>query len=354
MKRRVINKISERQKMKINIKLKWSEIIIKNNKYNIKIIIKLYRTMRIGIIYEDYHSEVLDFILELLENELRANILIYNNRDSWNNLDIYLKKYTRIDKRRFKDLKKELDEKICDKIIVLTYTNLYPLSFWKKYKERVIFIAHDKRQKDELEMENYKYFTLTQLLSQNYMIPIVLNKRNDSKETIKSIDIDTGLVPILMVGYLINKNRDIEVIQNLLKSNKVFFFIFCPIQTETINELGKINNNFYYEIKAPTERIDEIIEAYKIKYLLFAPLEESKYYYEQWSGSLAFGLERDLTLIIPKKIADIYNLNECSITYENKNDITEVKLEEKNNNNWKKNVYNRNKEIIKKIINISE
>jgi hypothetical protein len=310
--------------------------------------------MIIGIIYEDYHSEVIDFLIELIENELNGNIIIYNKRDSYNNLELYLKKYRKVSKRKIKDFERDLNKGVCDKIIVITYTNLYSLEYWEKYKDKTIFIAHDSEQKKRLEEYGYEYFTLTHLLSENerYMLPIT-KKENRLINASEYKENQVGnLIPILIIGHLMDTNRDTLLIKELLRSNKVYFFIFIPMETDVISELKKINNNFYYEIKSETNKIEDMITRHKIRYLLFAPLENSNYYKSQWSGSIAFGINRNMTLIIPKEIDEIYDLKSVAITY-NKNESVEKtinNLESKDTANYREKIYNKNKEKIKSIL----
>ena len=61
---------------------------------------------------------------------------------------------------------------------------------------------------------------------------------------------------------------------------------------------------------------------FDIKYLLFTPPKESKFYTSSWSGSIQFAFDHDLHIVIPNIIAKIYDIdNPDVISYKCLDDI---------------------------------
>ena len=331
--------------------------------------------MRIGIIYEDYHSEVVEFLLELLQFKYDLNITLYNNEDRYDNLDIYLKKYNRIQKRSIKYFVKDLANDVCNKYIVVTYGNLFSLNLVEDFSEKLIFIAHNENQLNQIEKLKLKYITLSSLLAKKgkedwkYMLPIckdseIKNNYNDVKffekpenEEIRRVKIiENKLKPIMVIGHFFKNNKDIELIKKLLDTKGIYLFIFTPNMSDELEELSKYASHIYCGINFKTKMIERLIEKYNIKHVLFAPPQDSAFFDSQWSGSIAFALNRNMTVVMPEELAKEYKIKEYSVTYKSILDINTnfVKsLVEKDVKPARLNIYKRN-EIVMDLLLFSK
>lgn len=328
--------------------------------------------MKVGVVYEDYHSEVAEFIFEMLQFKLDANIVLYNNKDRYDNTESYLKKYNRIQKRSLGTFVKDLVEDRCDKMIVVSYGNLFKLELLSEYKEKLIFIAHDDSQQKQLEELKLTYFTLTSLLSKNmkdtwkYMLPICKDSKMENDysnisdiEDKEKMEIrrtyikDNNLKSIMMVGHFLENNRNMELIKKLLETQKVFLYIFAPSQTKELDELRKISKHILCGIRFSTNIIEKMIKENDIKHVLFAPPNDSKFFKTQWSGTIAFALNRGMTLIMPDELAKEYHLSETSITYKSENDITVdfvEKIEAIDQTKTREDIYKRNSIVMELLV----
>ena len=107
----------------------------------------------IGFLQEDFHSEVLDFLLELITSrEPTRQIILYNRHDRYNNKDIYKQKYLNFTVRSLNNYIHDMVNNVCEKIIVVSYDNIFHIDLLEPYKDRLIFIAHSQ---DHIQLFNY-------------------------------------------------------------------------------------------------------------------------------------------------------------------------------------------------------
>ena len=336
--------------------------------------------MKIGFLFNTFHSEVLDFLLELATDQ-GHELIVYNDTDNYDNMSIYEKKY-KFTKKRTNDFLHDTVNGNYDKVIVITHSNLFSLSLIEKYNERFIFIAHSEKDMKQLEEKNYKYITLTQLLSLkgdnkqfnknlNWMLPITKttteDKNYDYDSTRDLEDNDTylkrqvyirqnNLKPIMMIGHFMYNNKNIEIIKKLLKTETVYLFIFAPEINECLYELKELSNYVFCGIRWKSREIEKMIVKYDIKNMLFAPSEDSPFWKSQWSGTLCYALSRNLNLIMPHKIAENYKLENIMTTYSSENDINEnftkqIHYKGEEIQRYRNMNYERNEKIMTMILN---
>jgi hypothetical protein len=318
--------------------------------------------MKVGIVYEDFHSEVLEFILEMLQFELDTNIIVYNDKDRYSNIDVYQQKYNRIQRRSLGTFIRDLNNEVCDKYIVISYTNLFNVGLFQEFKDKLIFIGHDDSQVKQLKSAGMNYIVLSKLLSDQlqeewkYMLPICKNSKIENNYTdLKPVETEeqigkrkafieeNGLKTILIVGHFLENNKDLELIKNVLSTKGIFLFVFAPALTKELSDISKVYSKYMVcGVNFSTKLIEKFIEEYNINYLLFAPPKESSFFKSQWSGSIAFGLNRNMTVIMPKELAKEYLIEDAVLTYENSNDTIIENLVKKDTTETRNKIYKRN------------
>lgn len=302
----------------------------------------------IGFLQEHFHSEVLDFLFELFSNlNSDQELILYNDVDKYDNKSNYLKKYKKLCVKSLDYFLPDLMNKHCEKTIIVSYDNIIHLNLLSTYKNELLFVSHSKKHVIELETLGLNYFSLTPLLSKIHMLPIVKNIYNTNNKpdfNILNADILNDIKSkkskfeiILMIGYFLKNNKNIELVRQLVLSNNVILIIFIPEVTIEVKSLiNEFPDKIFAAVNLPSEQIQYNIEFLKVKYILFSPSKDSVFYKESWSGSIAFGFNNNLCLIMPESLANMYNINNNAlITYTNNDPIFDSKniIEKLKNNN---------------------
>lgn len=328
----------------------------------------------IGFLQEDFHSEVLDFLLELCSTIYpNVEMILYNDVDRYNNKELLLKRYTNLVVKNLSYFIPELTNNELFKIFVISYDNIIHLNMMTKYKDNLVFIAHSPKHIKSYNSVNMNYFSLTPLLSEKYMLPITNQDCRQSTydseiqnylTLLKNIREEKNLTFIITIGYFLENNKNIKLIENLLQKEKFILVVFAPEISNELNTLiGKYPKYVFTALGLKTKDIRYTINYLDINYLLFCPPKDSNYTKNSWSGTLAFGLENNLHTIVSEKIIEIYNLtNDHILPYkndltddENATEIANLILNNKNSfkeslSSWKTNNFNRNKEIFKNLL----
>lgn len=333
----------------------------------------------IGFLQEDFHSEVLDFLLELAsKNYPNVPLILYNNNDIYNNKDLYKLKYPNLAVKELRYFIPDLANDFFYKCFVISYDNIINLTFLINYKSKLIFVAHSPKHINLFNQYNFDAFSLTSLLSDKYMLPILQEcnpKIDDTNRLIKQLDTQIledmkkraeleDLTIIITVGYFQNDNKDLNLIHNLLNSKKILLLSFVPQVSEELNNLANKNIGYIFvACNLSTSEVQYCINYLNIKYLLFTPCQESKFYKDSWSGSVAFAINNNLNLIMPKMLSDYYHITSPNmITYDPSeigNNIINTLQVRKFNNSTKNDdlqrlrddIWNKNTEIFVKLLN---
>lgn len=280
----------------------------------------------IGFIQDIFHSEVLEFLFELAYTQNpEREIILYNNTDRYNNLD-HLEKRFQYTKRDLEHFFPDLENDFCEKVIVISYDNLFHIFFTKMYLDKLVFMAHSKKHTDTFELIGANYFALTPLLSKRYMIPFVkdITQKYFSSENplfdldhLQKLITDNSLTPIVSIGYFLTNNKDLQLITGLLRTKKILLLIYTPELTPEISNLiTEFPDYVYAGIGVFTSQIQYHINFLDIKHLLFMPSKDSKLFTESWSGGIAFAFDNNLQIIMPDQLASLYKIrNGSMITY---------------------------------------
>lgn len=306
----------------------------------------------IGFLQELFHSEVLDFLFELIvKNDPSRKIILYNNTDKYNNISIYKQKYSNLTITTLNQFIPDMVNNVCEKFIVISYDNLFnSLNLITSYKNKLIFIAHSKNHIDYFTQLQLNYFSLTNLLSKDFMTPFVHNIKNNStisyihdKHTESNLNFlktrkqKDKLDIIIIIGHFLPNNKDMNVLDKIAFSKRFLIIIYAPEITHLLKSYVERHGGFVYiGIKLTTPEIQSVIRFLNIKYMLLAPPKNSNLYSSSWSGNISFAIDNDLHLIMPKVIANYYNLNNGGvIPYTDENDIL-TQIELKNGYEYKK------------------
>lgn len=328
-----------------------------------------------GILVNQYHSEVLDYIIELL-NDIYINpeIVIYNlyeTIDWYKNIDFYIKKYENIKLDNFNLFINRFVNNEHYRIFVPTLDDpRFRLNIFLLYKQYFIFITHTQTQIDICNNYGLNYFSLAYIVSKDkikYMMPLIKNTKLeisyvfDNKEL---YDLELlndklkkeSLTPLLMVGLFTNKNKNINYIENLLKTKKIYIIVCTTnVSVELHEMIDKYPSYFTYCMRLSNLQIRYMTEKLNIKYLLFCPKIDSSFYYNLYSGSIAFAFNNNYILVLPENIATKYNFMEnCIISYKENENVKELlKLLEYNEisfnsiQKYRNTVFKRNKILMK-------
>lgn len=324
-------------------------------------------TIPIAFLQEDFHSEVLDFLLELVsKNYPNTQLIWYNNVDRYDNISLYKIKYPNLIVKSLDEFIPNLVDDVFHKCFIISYDNIINVNFLLKYVSKFIFIAHSPKHVELFNRLNLTYFSLTPLLSNNFMLPILhecnpkqtISNRLTNQVNIEILDqmkkqtTEQNLIIVVTVGHFQNDNKDLNLINNLLSSKRILLLSFVPQISPELQSLSEKNIGYIFvACNLSTSEIQFTINYLNIKYILFIPSFESKFYKESWSGSIAFAFDNDLNLIMPKMLSDYYNITSPTmITYEqqetganiintlqtrqNQNTLNNVDLQWVRNNVW--------------------
>ena len=130
----------------------------------------------------------------------------------------------------------------------------------------------------------------------------------------------------MTVGYFLKTNKDINLVENLLKTRKYILMIYTNEITFELTEIvNKYGNYVFVSLKMPTLQILSDIKNFDIKYLLFTPTKDSDFFKSLWSGTIQFAFDYDLHLVIHEDLANMYKINNRGlVTYNNVDDIDEI------------------------------
>lgn len=267
---------------------------------------------KIGFISNLYHSEVIEYLFNLYENE-DVNFIWYMDKDWHGNNEIYKSRYkNRLEIKNMIQYTHDIKNNVCKLFyfaefhILLNVKNTPDL-----LKDKIILICHSKEQCDIAKKYNMKYITLTPLLCDNmninYTIPVTYNDSIDlqeiEKEQYKKRKNNKN-IKVAMIGYF-SHGRDIQRIKELVKSD-IDFYIFTRCITQELHNFynNYINNNIYLMINLPTKKILDIIKNLNIECIMLLPLDSCSIY----SGSINFAYNNYIPLLTTQKVIDIYNL----------------------------------------------
>jgi hypothetical protein len=295
-----------------------------------------------GFLQEDFHSEVLSFIFEMISlKEPTRKMILYNNIDKYNNKGIYTSKFPNLQVRELDNFFPDLESKTCEKIFIVSYDNILHFSFFLPYKKDLIFIAHSPKHIKHFRDNNVDFFSLTGFLSSSYMTPFIktplltnediINREESSNvkrnqeyiEQILKTKSEQDMQVVMTLGSFLGNNRDIKLIHTLLDTNKFILIIFSCEFTKELQDIVELyKNKVFVALNLHTKEILHTINHLGISHLLFVPPSTSDFFTSSWSGSIQFAFDNNIKLVMPKALVDYYNIdNDGIVAYKMVDDI---------------------------------
>lgn len=246
---------------------------------------------RIGIIVNEYHTELIEFILEIFHKEYDFDIFI--NTDVYGNMNDLQNKYA-LSCHSFTDFAKK---SFCiHKYIVLSHSEIvYELI--KKFNLNInqfAFVTHNMKQYQEYRQQagdHDSHLVVSKCVPGKCILPI----KNEITNIVKKHPFNP--ITAVKIGWV---TEDIKEYEKILQSG-INIFIFTNHQTDTTKELIKrYAKQVKVFLRVPTADVKQIIHDNCIKFILYP--RDSTY----WSGTISFALDNNMTIITKQDVIDYY------------------------------------------------
>lgn len=268
--------------------------------------------MRIGLVQENYHSEVLAYLLEMYSVSYNAEITVYSNTDAYNNIDMY-KHHFSFKAKDLTHLLHDMTSDVCDLFYIISYDNLMYIDEWDAFKSRCVFIAHSTQQANELRTRDYMFVSLAPFLHNVYTIPFTHKPIGIIEATEKSKA--TAHLELATIGWFLSNNKNTDFLKALLSTGKVMLNVFTNVNTQDLVTLYKSFKDYIRVHQGfGTTKVLQTLKNLDCKTILFAPPPDSDFTNAiKFSGSLAFAFNHKLILATSKEICDNYKLHDPSV-----------------------------------------
>jgi FkbM family methyltransferase len=300
--------------------------------------------MRVGFVFESYHSEVLEFLLDIYHRQYNASLIVYNNTDSYGNIAEYKELYPgSLVVKPLSELVPDIVQNYCEKFVLLTFENLFLPSLLVNYKDKLLFITHNQKQLSMVKSCGFDYFALTPAVcNTNWMLPLTLKTSSTvalpytpTQKELEALRIlkessPKDLTPVMTIGHFREDNKDLKVIEQLLESKKIMLFVFTKNISKCLQDLAKKHpKHLVCFLNHSTSAVRYFMKEFDIKHVLYAPPQP--FPDQVWSGTLAFAFTNNLVLVMPEYFKELYkmhtpnvlgytpsNIDECLHTIVNK------------------------------------
>ncbi len=274
----------------------------------------------IGFVVTQYHTELLDFLFELVHT--KYNIILYIEDDYYNNLTYLRRKFKFIQKSLLNYFIDDYKNDVCFKYISLSHNELVVDNIKTNNfnNNKMLFLVHNLEEMNLLEksFSNFNYFIVSNQLTGDCMVPIsnlptirLNNHHENQNELYKKLELNEK-INIIKIGWV--KNIDYSIYDKLLNLKNVQLTIFTRKVTNDLDKLSSLYNNINIQYEKNTEYINDYICKNNIKFILHVPNSVGI-----WSGSISFALNNNLILLtndeaisnydIPKEYCLSYILN---------------------------------------------
>ena len=282
----------------------------------------------IGFVVTQYHTELLDFLFELVHT--KYNIILYIEDDDYNNLTFLRRKFKFIQKSFLNYFIDDYTNDVCFKYINLSHLELIVESI-KKYKlnnNKILFLVHILEEMTLLQnsFSSFNYFIVSNQLNGDLMIPIsnepFLRLHNLHKiydNLYKKLG-PNKKINIIKIGWM--NDIDNNIYNKILSLENVQLTIFTRRLTDDLDKLISKYKNINAQYEKTTEYIHNFICSNNIKFVLHVPNSVGI-----WSGSISFALNNNLILLTNNEAISNYNIpQEYCLSYELNSDVLQDKL----------------------------
>ena len=280
----------------------------------------------IGFVVTEYHTELLDFLFELVYT--KYNIILYIEDDDYNNLKFLRAKFKFIQKSFLNYFIKDYKDEICFKYINLSHIDVVVDNF-KRYNlnnNKMVFLVHTLKEMTLLKesFNDFNYFIVSKQLQGDLMTPISntsLVGLNDSfnNELYEEYGLNK-MINIVKIGWV--TKVDYTVYDKILRLKNVQLTIFTKGPSKELDKLISKYKNIRVEFEKSTKYINTYIAYNNIKFVLHIPNSIGI-----WSGSISFALNNNLILLTNNEAITNYNIpNEYCLSYELNKELLEMEL----------------------------
>jgi len=261
----------------------------------------------IGFMVNNYHTELLEFLFELVDE--RFNIILYNNKDQYENIPILKEKYKFIHKD-IDELMIDYSKNICVQYLILGYMN-ETLDVFNKQVGNLMFMVHTKDELKIAKTMKLNYFVVSDILEGNVILPL----KKTITSPIKNQSFTSNTIHIVKFGWVMN---DLHGAYNKILSNpNVKLTVFCKDTSPLLTYLCSKHNNIYAKFNKSTSEILNYINENNIKFVLHVPNDDNDEIY--WTGGIAMALDHSMILISSDRVLSKYKIpKEFSISYNDK------------------------------------
>lgn len=285
----------------------------------------------IGFLLSGYHTELLDFLFELLHT--KYNIILYIEDDDYSNLKFLKKKFKFIQKSVMKYFIEDYQKDVCFKYINLSHLDFFvnQIKDNKLSSNKILFLVHNLSEMDLLKksFNNFDYFIVSNQLQGDCMIPIsnyptikLDNHHTFCNDIYKKSGINK-MINIIKIGWVVD--TDHTVYDKILKLKNVQLTVFTKDMSDDLHKLISKYKNINIELSKPTEYINNYIVSNNIKFVLHIPNSIGI-----WSGSISFALNNNLILLTNNEAILNYNIpKEYCLSYEVSDDVLYNELNNK-------------------------
>lgn len=250
---------------------------------------------QVSFVTNHYHSEVLEFLFELY-NEDHYYITWYYDIDWYNNDEKYKQIYgDKLVTKKINELDENRNYNPDDLYFIDSHVGIHA----KKWDTIII---HSQDDLTEVTNKNYKYITLTPLLSQNYMIPVTKPDYNYTR-AIEKRNFNKYALHTCLIGSFEYKNIDLSILEEILDNNIFVHLFSCNGNNNDLQTFyDKYKNKIALHLHKSTVEILEIINNLNIELVLFLPPPNRNIY----SGAINFAYNNTIPLLTLPQIAETY------------------------------------------------
>lgn len=307
--------------------------------------------MNIGFVLNEHHTELLEFLFEIFVS-LGHNLFCYIQCDFYNNLASLKSKFNFI-VRSLDDLSSDYINKTCHKFIILSNTKMFFNGFIPMKHHNVIYLAHNVSELSIIQSSPSTFFAVSKSVcadNQKRIVPIIRNP-STTIQLINSFQCPKNIIHVLKIGWVTN-TCDLNGYKRLLDTGKIHLHVFTLNNTFLLSTLvNKYPINITTHFQKSTDYILEYINKLNIDFVYYDPVNV-----DLWSGSIAFALNNNLTLLTNNQVIDLYNIPNgyyVSLDSDNFTDIMSNSTFNCNPNDLEKyrhTIFKHNSKILRNIV----
>lgn len=273
------------------------------------------------------HTEILGTFIEIIL-KMNWNITIFYNidNDEYTFVNYYKTLFDHnITVRRPIEL---LDDKTIDYYIVSSSCDCKrlpePFIIDENLAKRTIYVHHQAEHHQHHMMKNITVspnITFKNVQNYSYILPIYkiyknLHWKPQNKTTIFAI---VGGIRITSTGKMVDRNLDFvtDIIKRNPDGDYQFWFFMRKLDWIAVSRQYKFLRTHPKIVGLSGLNTDSLIKSlHRVKFILPLTKKGGWFYWQRLTGSIPLAINLNIPLVMDKKLANIYNLENTSICYE--------------------------------------